>query len=50
MKNYRKLFERHYQCSLLSGVDIHHIDGNHENNNIYNLQAVTLEEHYEIQE
>ena len=48
MKNYRKLFERHHQCSLLSGVDIHHIDGNHENNNIYNLQAVTLEEHYEI--
>lgn len=48
MKNYRKIYERHYGCSLLSGVDIHHIDGDHSNNDPSNLQAVTLEEHYLI--
>ena len=47
-KDYRKLYERYYQASLLEGVDIHHIDGNHTNNNPQNLQAVTLEEHYNI--
>ena len=47
-KDYRKIYERYYQASLLEGVDIHHIDGNHSNNDPKNLQAVTLEEHYEI--
>jgi HNH endonuclease len=47
-KNYRKIYEKYYQCSLLSGIDIHHIDGNHNNNDPMNLQAVTLSEHYEI--
>ena len=28
--------------------DIHHIDGNHKNNSIENLKAVTLDEHYNI--
>lgn len=28
--------------------DIHHIDGNHLNNNIDNLQAVSIQEHYDI--
>lgn len=46
--NYRKVFERYYQASLLDGIDIHHIDGNHFNNEPSNLQAVTLEEHYNI--
>jgi hypothetical protein len=48
MKDYRKLYQKHYQCSLLPGIDIHHIDGDHENNDISNLQPVTLEEHYNI--
>jgi len=47
-KNYRKTYEQFYQCSLLPGIDIHHIDGDHSNNNPANLKAVTLEEHYEI--
>jgi len=46
--NYRKVFERYYQASLLDGIDIHHIDGDHFNNEPSNLQAVTLEEHYNI--
>lgn len=48
MKDYRKVYQQHYKCSLLPGIDIHHIDGNHENNNPVNLQPVTLEEHYHI--
>jgi hypothetical protein len=48
MKNYRKIYESHFQCSLLPGIDIHHIDGNHNNNHPLNLRAVTLEEHYNI--
>lgn len=48
IKNYRKIYEKHYECSLLPGVDIHHIDGDHDNNQPSNLQAVTLEEHYQV--
>jgi hypothetical protein len=47
-KNYRKVFERYHQCTLLDGVDIHHIDGDHNNNHPDNLRAVTLQEHYDI--
>jgi hypothetical protein len=46
--NYRKIYENFYKCSLLEGVDIHHIDGNHSNNIPSNLKAVTLEEHFQI--
>ena len=28
--------------------EVHHIDGNHENNDIANLKAVSLQEHYDI--
>lgn len=31
-------------------LEIHHIDGNHSNNIIENLQLVTIEEHYTIHE
>jgi hypothetical protein len=48
MKNYRKLYEKYHNCCLLPGIDIHHIDGNHDNNSIENLKAVSLEEHYNI--
>jgi len=47
-KNYRKVYERYYQCSLLPGIDVHHIDGDHNNNSPSNLIAVTLQEHYNI--
>ena len=47
-KDYRKLYERHHRCCLLPGTDVHHIDGNHDNNTIDNLLAVTLQEHYDI--
>lgn len=28
--------------------EIHHIDGNHENNDLNNLKAVTIQEHFDI--
>lgn len=46
--HYRKIYEEYYQCSLLPGVEIHHIDGDHTNDDPLNLQAVSLQEHYDI--
>jgi len=50
--NYRKIYENHYGPigKDLDGhsLEIHHIDGNHLNNNPANLTAVTLQEHYDI--
>lgn len=48
MKHYRKIWQEHYNASLLPGIEIHHIDGNHFNNDPSNLLAVTPEEHYQI--
>ena len=49
---YRLIYEKHYGSIPVdeSGVtyDIHHIDGNRKNNEISNLKAVTLQEHYDI--
>lgn len=47
-KIHRKIYEEHFQCSLIPYVEIHHIDGNHKNNNIENLMPVTIEEHYHL--
>jgi len=47
-KIHRKIYEDYYQICLLPYIEIHHIDGNHENNQIDNLQPVTALEHYEI--
>jgi hypothetical protein len=43
--NYRRLYERHYKVKIGKGNHIHHIDGNRENNNPYNLLEVSQEEH-----
>ncbi len=51
-KNYRKIFTNHHGSIPLDDqgrkYDIHHIDGNHSNNDPANLKAVTLQEHYDI--
>lgn len=47
-KIHRKIYEDYYQLCLLPYIEIHHKDGNHDNNHIDNLQPVTALEHYEI--
>jgi hypothetical protein len=51
-RNYRKIYEQHYgpiqRDKNNRAMEIHHIDGNHENNDINNLKLVTIEEHYQI--
>lgn len=46
--NYRKLWENYFNKKIPPGYEIHHIDGNFNNNDITNLQLVTMEEHLEI--
>jgi hypothetical protein len=49
---YRKIYENHYGPIPKDGTgrsyEIHHIDGNHSNNDPENLKAVTIQEHYDI--
>lgn len=51
-KNYRKIYEAHYgpipKDHQGRSMEIHHVDGNHDNCNINNLKLVTIEEHYAI--
>ena len=51
-KNYRKIYETHHGPIPTDtngrSYDVHHIDGNHSNNNPTNLKAVTIQEHYDI--
>lgn len=50
--NYRKIWE-HFNSAIPKdeegrSYEIHHIDGNHSNNHIDNLQCVSIQEHYDI--
>ena len=50
--NYRKIYEQQYGPIPLDkngrSYEIHHIDGNHGNNDISNLKLITIQEHYDI--
>lgn len=50
--NYRKIYEQHYGKIPYDEngrkYEIHHIDGNPNNNDINNLKCVSIQEHYEI--
>ncbi len=52
MSIYRKLYKEHFgpipKDQNGQSYDIHHIDGNHNNNVIENLVAVSVQEHYDI--
>jgi hypothetical protein len=49
---HRKIYEQHHgpipRDKDGRSMEIHHIDGNHSNNDIANLKLVTIEEHYQI--
>ena len=47
-KQHRKIYEQYYGIKILEGMEIHHIDGTHTNNDINNLKLVTWQEHYDI--
>lgn len=46
-KIYRKIYEQHYG-PIPKGYEIHHLDGNRQNNSIVNLVCVSIVEHYNI--
>lgn len=52
MNIYRKIWETHFGAipkdEFGRTYEIHHIDGNHNNNNINNLKCVSIQEHYDI--
>lgn len=45
--NYRKLYQDYFNVGLTEKMEIHHIDGNHENNDINNLVALPRKLHQE---
>jgi len=52
MSNYRKIWEDMYGPIPYDGhgrrMEIHHIDGNRNNNSVDNLKLLTIHEHYDI--
>jgi hypothetical protein len=52
MSHYRHVYEEHYGKIPTDKngrtYEIHHIDGNHSNDELLNLKAVTIQEHYDI--
>lgn len=43
--NYRKIYEEYTGVKIPKGYHIHHIDGNHNNNDPKNLEMLTPDEH-----
>jgi hypothetical protein len=52
MSKHRKIYESYYgpipKDQFGRSMEIHHIDGDHNNNDINNLKLVSIEEHYQI--
>ena len=50
LKNYRLKYKRYYGIEFDSNHDIHHIDGNHKNNDISNLLLLPKDLHQKYHE
>ena len=50
MSKYRKIFEEYYGVKIPNGFDIHHIDGDRNNNDISNLLMLPHTLHAEYHE
>ena len=48
IRQHRFIYEEYYNCCLLRYVDIHHIDGNKQNNDIINLRPIYAKDHIKI--
>ena len=50
--HYRRIYENHYgeipKDDIGRSYEIHHIDGNHDNNDPNNLTCISIKEHYDI--
>jgi hypothetical protein len=50
--NYRKIYEQHHGPIPIDSdgrrYEVHHVDGDHNNNDPNNLRAVTIQEHFNI--
>jgi hypothetical protein len=46
--HYRKIWEQYTGQAIAIDYEIHHIDGDHNNNAIHNLMCVSIEEHLNI--
>ena len=46
--NYRKIWEEFNDKKIPEGYEIHHMDGNHRNNDPQNLLCVSIQEHLDI--
>lgn len=44
-RDYRRIYEEHYLVKIPKGYHIHHIDGNHENNDPLNLECLSPADH-----
>lgn len=47
-KIHRRVYEQYHGIKIPKNYHIHHIDGNPNNNDISNLQCVSIQEHFDI--
>jgi hypothetical protein len=48
VREHRLVYEEYHKCCILPMIDVHHIDGNKQNNDINNLMPLSRREHGRI--
>ena len=46
----RRIYRKHYNARIPRGYQIHHIDGDHDNNDPANLVCLSLKQHIKVHE